>query len=113
MYESGELAQTLGVEAAGGARGGAGAAEPPAPAPMGIENRLRLTAPATARRRELTSLGGVSVTERDAAPLRWDGARLHDPRPDRCSRVEELVLELRGAADTAEAIRRLACAARR
>jgi monothiol glutaredoxin len=39
MYETGELAQTLGVEAPE-APAEAPAAEPPGPAPMGIENRL-------------------------------------------------------------------------
>ena len=40
MYESGELAQTLGVEAPEGAPAEAPAAEPAGPAPMGVENRL-------------------------------------------------------------------------
>jgi monothiol glutaredoxin len=40
MYEAGELAQTLGVEAPEGAPSEAPAAEAPGPAPMGIENRL-------------------------------------------------------------------------
>jgi methylthioribose-1-phosphate isomerase len=48
----------------------------------------------------------VSVTERDAAPLSWDGARLRI-LDQTLLPFEERVLELRGAADTAEAIRRL------
>jgi monothiol glutaredoxin len=40
MYESGELAQTLGVDAPEAAPAEAPAAEAPGPAPMGIENRL-------------------------------------------------------------------------
>src|SRR3954465_4386448 len=40
MYESGELAQTLGVEAPAAAPGEAPAGADPAPAPLGIENRL-------------------------------------------------------------------------
>jgi monothiol glutaredoxin len=40
MYESGELAQTLGVEAPKDAPAEAPAAEPAGPAPMGVENRL-------------------------------------------------------------------------
>lgn len=40
MYESGELAQTLGVKAPDDAPEEAAAPEPGAPAPMGIENRL-------------------------------------------------------------------------
>jgi len=40
MYESGELAQTLGVAATVGAPQDAPAGADPAPAPMGIENRL-------------------------------------------------------------------------
>src|SRR3954452_6657390 len=40
MYESGELAQTLGVEAPSEAPGEAPAGADPAPAPLGIENRL-------------------------------------------------------------------------
>jgi len=48
----------------------------------------------------------MSVTERDAAPLSWDGARLRI-LDQTLLPFEERVLELRGAADTAEAIRRL------
>jgi methylthioribose-1-phosphate isomerase len=48
----------------------------------------------------------VSVTERDAAPLSWDGARLRI-LDQTLLPFEERVLELRGAADTADAIRRL------
>jgi methylthioribose-1-phosphate isomerase len=48
----------------------------------------------------------VSVTKRDAAPLSWDGARLRI-LDQTLLPFEERVLELRGAADTAEAIRRL------
>jgi methylthioribose-1-phosphate isomerase len=48
----------------------------------------------------------VSVTERDAAPLSWDGAHLRI-LDQTLLPFEERVLELRGAADTAEAIRRL------
>jgi monothiol glutaredoxin len=40
MYESGELAQTLGVEPPTSAPSEAPAPEAPGPAPMGIENRL-------------------------------------------------------------------------
>jgi len=40
MYESGELAQTLGVEQPSGAPEAAPAGADPAPAPLGIENRL-------------------------------------------------------------------------
>ena len=40
MYESGELAQTLGVEAPAQAPESAPAGADPAPAPLGIENRL-------------------------------------------------------------------------
>ncbi len=40
MFESGELAQTLGVKAPDEAPEAAAAPEPGAPAPMGIENRL-------------------------------------------------------------------------
>ena len=40
MYESGELAQTLGVEPPASAPAEAPAPEAPGPAPMGIENRL-------------------------------------------------------------------------
>ena len=40
MYESGELAQTLGVDSPEAAPAEAPAAEAPGPAPMGIENRL-------------------------------------------------------------------------
>ena len=40
MYETGELAQALGVEAPEAAPTDAPAAEAPGPAPMGIENRL-------------------------------------------------------------------------
>jgi monothiol glutaredoxin len=40
MYESGELAQTLGVKAPDDAPEAAAAPEPGAAAPMGIENRL-------------------------------------------------------------------------
>ena len=40
MYEAGELAQKLGVEAPEGAPAEAPSAEAPGPAPMGIENRL-------------------------------------------------------------------------
>ncbi|HEV7461970.1 MAG TPA: Grx4 family monothiol glutaredoxin [Solirubrobacteraceae bacterium] len=40
MYESGELAQTLGVEAPKDAPAEAPAAEPAGPAPIGVENRL-------------------------------------------------------------------------
>ena len=40
MYESGELAQTLGVDAPNGAPEEAPAGADPAPAPLGIENRL-------------------------------------------------------------------------
>ena len=40
MFESGELAQALGVEAPAEAPEPAAAPEPGAPAPMGIENRL-------------------------------------------------------------------------
>jgi monothiol glutaredoxin len=40
MYESGELAQTLGVEAPEAAPAAPSAPEPAGPAPMGIENRL-------------------------------------------------------------------------
>ena len=40
MYESGELAQTLGVEAPAEAPQAAPAGADPAPAPLGIENRL-------------------------------------------------------------------------
>ena len=40
MYESGELAQTLGVEAPPAAPEHAPAGADPAPAPLGIENRL-------------------------------------------------------------------------
>jgi len=40
MYESGELAQTVGVEAPNGAPSEAPAGADPAPAPLGIENRL-------------------------------------------------------------------------
>ncbi|MDX6659796.1 MAG: methylthioribose-phosphate isomerase [Solirubrobacteraceae bacterium] len=46
------------------------------------------------------------MTERDAAPLSWDGARLRI-LDQTLLPFEERVLELRGAADTAEAIRRL------
>ncbi|HEV7363839.1 MAG TPA: S-methyl-5-thioribose-1-phosphate isomerase [Solirubrobacteraceae bacterium] len=48
----------------------------------------------------------MSVTERDAAPLSWDGARLRI-LDQTLLPFEERVLELRGATDTAEAIRRL------
>ena len=48
----------------------------------------------------------MSVTERDAPPLSWDGARLRI-LDQTLLPFEERVLELRGAADTAEAIRRL------
>jgi methylthioribose-1-phosphate isomerase len=48
----------------------------------------------------------VSVTERDAAPLSWDGARVRI-LDQTLLPFEERVLELRGAADTAAAIRRL------
>jgi methylthioribose-1-phosphate isomerase len=48
----------------------------------------------------------VSVTERDAAPLSWDGARLKI-LDQTLLPFEERVLELYGAADTAAAIRRL------
>jgi methylthioribose-1-phosphate isomerase len=48
----------------------------------------------------------VSVTERDAAPLAWDGARLRILDQTRLP-FEERVIELRGAADTADAIRTL------
>ena len=41
------------------------------------------------------------------APLTWDGTRLHVLDQTRLPH-EEVVLELRGAADTAEAIKRLA-----
>ena len=40
MYESGELAQTLGVDAPAAAPEAAPAGADPAPAPLGIENRL-------------------------------------------------------------------------
>jgi monothiol glutaredoxin len=40
MYETGELAKTLGVDAPDAAPAEAPAAEAPGPAPMGIENRL-------------------------------------------------------------------------
>ena len=40
MYESGELAQTLGVEAPAAAPSEPPAGADPAPAPLGIENRL-------------------------------------------------------------------------
>ena len=40
MYESGELAQTLGVQAPDDAPDTAAAPQPGAPAPLGIENRL-------------------------------------------------------------------------
>jgi monothiol glutaredoxin len=40
MYESGELAQTLGVDAPADAPSEAPAGADPAPAPLGIENRL-------------------------------------------------------------------------
>jgi monothiol glutaredoxin len=40
MYESGELAQTLGVDAPSAAPEAAPAGADPAPAPLGIENRL-------------------------------------------------------------------------
>ncbi len=40
MYESGELAQSLGVQAPDDAPDPAAAPEPGAPAPLGIENRL-------------------------------------------------------------------------
>jgi len=40
MYESGELAQTLGVDAPADAPDDAPAGADPAPAPLGIENRL-------------------------------------------------------------------------
>ena len=40
MYETGELAQALGVDAPEAAPAGAPAAEPTGPSPMGIENRL-------------------------------------------------------------------------
>ena len=40
MYESGELAQTLGVDAPPAAPEAAPAGADPAPAPLGIENRL-------------------------------------------------------------------------
>jgi monothiol glutaredoxin len=40
MYESGELAQTLGVETPAAAPDQAPAGADPAPAPLGIENRL-------------------------------------------------------------------------
>ena len=40
MYETGELAKTLGVDAPDAAPAEAPAAEAPDPAPMGIENRL-------------------------------------------------------------------------
>jgi monothiol glutaredoxin len=40
MYESGELAQTLGVEAPATAPSDAPAGADPAPAPLGVENRL-------------------------------------------------------------------------
>ncbi|HEY8585049.1 MAG TPA: Grx4 family monothiol glutaredoxin [Capillimicrobium sp.] len=40
MYESGELAQTLGVEQPAAAPDDAPAGADPAPAPLGIENRL-------------------------------------------------------------------------
>lgn len=46
------------------------------------------------------------MTERDAAPLSWDGARLRI-LDQTLLPFEERVLELRGAEDTAEAIRRL------
>jgi methylthioribose-1-phosphate isomerase len=46
------------------------------------------------------------VTERDAAPLSWDGAGLRI-LDQTVLPFEERVLELHGAADTAEAIRRL------
>jgi methylthioribose-1-phosphate isomerase len=48
----------------------------------------------------------VSATERDAAPLSWDGARVRI-LDQTLLPFEERVLELRGAADTAAAIRRL------
>jgi methylthioribose-1-phosphate isomerase len=48
----------------------------------------------------------VSVTERDAAPLSWDGARVRI-LDQTLLPFEERVLELLGAADTAAAIRRL------
>ncbi len=41
MYESGELAETVGVEPPAGAPAQAPAADPAGPPPMGIENRLR------------------------------------------------------------------------
>jgi monothiol glutaredoxin len=41
LYESGELASVLGVEQPAGAPAQAPAGGDPAPAPMGIENRLR------------------------------------------------------------------------
>src|SRR2546430_16156424 len=40
MYETGELSQTLGVEAPEAAPEGPPAADPAEPAPLGIENRL-------------------------------------------------------------------------
>ena len=40
MYESGELAQTLGVQAPASAPEAAPAGADPAPAPLGVENRL-------------------------------------------------------------------------
>ena len=40
MYETGELAQALGVDAPDAAPADAPAAEAPGPSPMGIENRL-------------------------------------------------------------------------
>ncbi len=46
------------------------------------------------------------MTERDAAPLTWDGARLRILDQTRLP-FEERVIELRGAADTADAIGRL------
>jgi methylthioribose-1-phosphate isomerase len=47
------------------------------------------------------------ASAQSAPPLRWDGARLHILDQTRLP-AEEAVLELSGAADTADAIRRLA-----
>ena len=100
MYESGELAQTLGVDPA----------TPPAEPPIAAEEGGDGTGPAPRRCPSRTAWAAgprMAVAARPLRAVRWDGQRLSILDQTRLP-AEEVWLRLHGAADTAAAIKRLA-----